>query len=145
MDPNNPLIQLCVAGMQAEAEDRPEEARQLFQQAWDMRQDDFEACIAAHYLARHQPTPAATLEWNQAALDYALAVNDERVQPFYASLYLNLGWSYEQLGQQSEAAQAYALAAAHSAELPTDGYGSVVRNALGARSAQSGEADSTHH
>jgi hypothetical protein len=139
MDPQNPVVQRCVAGMQAEAEDRPETARQLFQQAWDLRQDDFEACIAAHYLARHQATPADTLAWNQAALDFALAVGDERVRLWFASLYLNLGWSHEQLGQPSEAAHFYALAVAHSADLPNDGYGSVVRSALGAKSAQAGE------
>jgi hypothetical protein len=50
-------------------------------QAWEKRKDDYDACVAAHYVARHQ--------WNQESLDRADAVNAESVQGFYPSLYLN--------------------------------------------------------
>jgi hypothetical protein len=39
-------------------------------------------------------------------------VVDERVQGFYGSLYLNLGHSYELVGDQAAAQHYYALAAA---------------------------------
>jgi hypothetical protein len=42
------------------------------------RRDDFDAAIAAHYVARHQPTPNATLEWNERALKHADAAPDHR-------------------------------------------------------------------
>jgi len=48
MDPENPVVRLCVKGMQAESEGRAEAARALFRQAWDARGDDYEACVAAH-------------------------------------------------------------------------------------------------
>ena len=112
MDVNNPVIKLCLAGTQAEFAGRIAEAHSLYQQAWESAHDDYEACIAAHYVARHQPTPEAALYWNQIALDRANAVADERVQGFYGSLYLTLGYSYELVGDLAAAQHYYALAAA---------------------------------
>lgn len=111
MDLNNPIIILCVDGSRAEFEGRVADAKVCYQQAWDSAQNDYEACIAAHYVARHQATPAETLHWNQIALERADAVADERVQEFYGSLYLNLGHSYELVGDQGAAQHYYALAA----------------------------------
>lgn len=111
MDTNNPVIQLCVAGTQAEFAGRIAEAHALYQQAWESAQDDYEACIAAHYVARHQSTPEATLQWNQIALERADAVGDRRVQEFYGSLYLTLGHSYELVGDPETAQRYYGLAA----------------------------------
>jgi hypothetical protein len=108
---NNPIIQLCIQGSRAEFEHRPEDARALYQQAWEARLDDYDACIAAHYVARFQESPEETLYWNQIALSHAEAVNDESVRDFYPSLYLNLGRSYEVLGMGMEARKYYSLAA----------------------------------
>jgi tetratricopeptide (TPR) repeat protein len=127
MDPNSPVVRLCVAGMQAEAAGGFDAARACFAQAWESRTDDLEACIAAHYLARHQDDPRATLRWNQEALRRADLVGDERVHGFYPSLYLNLGWSHEQLGERDAARRWYSLAATGAAALPTDAYGATVR------------------
>ena len=111
MDINNPIIQLCMAGTRAEFEHRPEDARALYQQAWEARTDDYDACIAAHYVARFQQSPEETLQWNQMALEHANAVQDERIKCFYPSLYVNLGYSYEALGDQVNAQSYYQLAA----------------------------------
>lgn len=78
-DPDNPVMQLCAAGMQVDGE--PDKARPLFEQAWNARRDDFDASVAAHFLARHQPTPAATREWNERAL----RMRDEFSQFHYVS------------------------------------------------------------
>lgn len=112
MDLNNPVIQLCMAGTRAEFEHRLAEAKSLYQQAWDAHTDDYEACIAAHYLARFQDSAEKTLFWNQLALNCANTIHDERVQEFYPSLYLNLGHSYEQIGDHTLAEKYYDLAAA---------------------------------
>jgi tetratricopeptide (TPR) repeat protein len=130
MDPENPIIMLCVAGMKAEMEGRKDEARLLFLQAWEQRKDDFEACIAAHYVARHQETAKETLRWNQVSLDRADAVSDERVQGFYPSLYLNMGKAYEDLGNPREAKRYYELAAATMSNVPEGRYGSMVRDGV---------------
>jgi YD repeat-containing protein len=71
MDPNNPAVKLCMEGMQAEAEGKNGAALRLFTQAWEASRDDFEACVAAHYLARQQTTPQDVLRWNQEALNGA--------------------------------------------------------------------------
>jgi hypothetical protein len=111
MDLTNPVIQLCMDGSHAEFEHRLEDARALYQQAWEARTDDYEACIAAHYVARFQDSPEEGLRWNQLALDHAEAVHDERVKDFLPSLYLNLGQAHETLGHQAESRKYYNLAA----------------------------------
>ena len=132
MDPENQVVTLCVAGMQAEQAGRLEDARRLFARAWAAHQDPYEACIAAHYVARHQEEAASVLHWNQLALDYADAVGDERVAGFYPSLYLNLGWSHEQLGNWMEAQRYYDLAAEGVDLLPAGSYREVVAQGVAA-------------
>lgn len=112
MDTNNPVIALCVAGSRAELEGRRADAYALYARAWEAATDDYEACVAAHYVARGATSPQEILRWNREALERAEAVDDERVQAFYPSLYLNMGRSYELLGEQAEAERFYALAAA---------------------------------
>lgn len=111
MDLDNPVIKLCAEGTWAEFEGRIEEARALYMQAWEASTDDYEACVAAHYVARHQGRPEDTLHWNRESLARAEAVGDDRVRSFYPSLYLNMGHSYEVLGNRAEASRYYALAA----------------------------------
>jgi hypothetical protein len=111
MDINNPVIQLCMEGILAEFKHRLDDARLYYQQAWEARVDDYDACIAAHYVARFQEIPEETLRWNQAALKHADAVKDERVRDFYPSFYVNLGQAYEVLGDQVNAQGYYQLAA----------------------------------
>ncbi|HEX8710105.1 MAG TPA: hypothetical protein VF723_17820 [Pyrinomonadaceae bacterium] len=130
MDTDNLVVRLCSEGMQAEAEGRPDEARKLFEQAWAAAQDDYEACVAAHYLARHQSKPEAVFEWNREALERAEAVSDDRVQGFYPSLYLNMGHSYETLGNPGEARRHYAMAAARLDHVPDGPYKDVVQNGI---------------
>ena len=132
MDPTNPVVKLCAEGMQAEIEGRGADAHALFVRAWETRSDDYEACIAAHFVARYQQEPEEMLRWNQEALERANAVPDERVHNFYPSLYLNLGKSHEELGSPAEARRCYGLAAELAVALPADPYGETVRAASAA-------------
>lgn len=111
MDLDNLVIKLCIEGTRAEFEGRIEDARSLFMQAWEAARDDFEACVSAHYVARYQEDPEEILRWNQEALNRAHAVEESKVKAFYPSLYLNLGHTYEILGNQAEAQRYYNLAA----------------------------------
>ena len=101
IDPENPVIKLCIAGTQSEFQGRMDQARALYSQAWEVARDDYEACIAAHYIARCQNDPVKMLHWNLEALQHAQAVGDGRVQDFYPSLYLNMGRSHELLGERA--------------------------------------------
>jgi hypothetical protein len=116
----NPVVQLCAQGMMTGDP-------ALFEQAWAARQDDFDACVAAHYLGRHQPDPEAALEWNARALEHASATEIERVRSFFPSLHLNLAKSYEDVGDPQAAARHYELAAETAGELPDDGYSAMIR------------------
>ena len=112
MDPTNRVIKLCIDGTQAEYRKQPAEARTCYEQAWAAASDDYEACIAAHYMARFQSDADIELGWNQEALRRADAVGDERVAALYPSLYVNLGHSYERLGVMALATEYYQKAEA---------------------------------
>lgn len=128
MDPNNPVVLLCVQGMQAEMAKDSEGARDAYERAWATRQDAFESSIAAHYLARVQSSPEGTRRWNAEALSQAEFSGDERVQPLLPSLYLNMGYSHELAGEYDFAEDCYVRADALLDSLPPEGhYGDVVR------------------
>lgn len=130
IDPDNPVVRLCAEGIAAEGQGRHEEAAALYREAWAIHSDDYEACIAAHYLAREQETLQDALTWNQAALDHALLVEEDRIAGFLPSLYLNLGWSHEVLEDRVLARECYVEGAAQVAGLPVGAYTDVVRDGI---------------
>ena len=128
IDPDNPVARLCAAGMALEG--NPEAARALFQQAWEARRDDFDASLAAHYLARHQPSLTDALQWNRVAVEHAEAVTDGRAHVLLASLYLNLADSYRAVARPADALAAADRGLAALAFLPPDGYRAFVAAGL---------------
>jgi hypothetical protein len=126
MDPNNAIVKLCADGMKAEAEGRGADAKALFEQAWQESRDDFDACIAAHYVARHQGTPEDEIAWNRQALARAALVDQDRVRAFYPSLYLNLAHSLEKVGRTLEACELYSTAATRLEGQPDTPYTRLV-------------------
>ena len=129
IDPTNPVVALCAEGMAHDG--TPADALRLFEQAWSARRDDYDAAIAAHFMARHQPTPAMTLHWNALAVRHAEAVADQRAAGLLPSLYLNLGDAQANAGDVAAGADSVRHAAARLAALPRDGYREFV--ALGIR------------
>ena len=130
MDPNNAVVKLCVEGMEEEGRGNIQRAASLFAQAWDGSRSDFESCIAAHYVARHQPTADLTLRWNQEAIDRARQVSDGSADEFFASLYLNLGKSHEDLGDWDRARQLYQCAAEKLAIVSEGAYRDIVQDGI---------------
>ncbi|MFH8344916.1 hypothetical protein [Streptomyces sp. NPDC018045] len=116
--------------MEAEALGEDNEARRLFLRAWEDADDDYEACVAAHYVARHQDTPEDTLRWNQECLDRADRVGDERVSGFYASLYANMARAHRELGETTVAYGYFQRAAERMRDAPDGDYGMWVRFAI---------------
>lgn len=139
-DPENIVVQLCVKGMTAEGEGKIEEAKQLFQQAWDVATNNFEAFTAAHYLARNQANPNAELKWNLEALRLADTLESDGAKSHYPSLYLNAGKSYETLGDVEQATSFYQKAAESSKYLPAGGYTDMIRSGIGAALKRVGKA-----
>jgi hypothetical protein len=101
-----------------------------FERAWEARVDDYDACIAAHYLARVQPDARSALEWNRRALAHARLVDPERVRGFMPSLHLNVGKALEDAGELEAARAAYLEASACLDALDDDGYGAMVRRGV---------------
>jgi hypothetical protein len=99
-------------GTQLEFQGRIEAARQRFAEAWECAMDDYEKCVAAHYVGHLAQTPADALFWHQTALDHACRTDATLVESFMPSLYVNLGHAYEQTGDAVQAKHFYDLAAA---------------------------------
>ena len=130
IDPENPIVKCCVQGMDYESKGDFETASRVFLSAWEQSKDDFERCIAAHYVARHQKSPEEALIWNQRSLDHALAVKGETVSGFFPSLYLNMGKAFEDLARWDKARQFYDMAADVLSSLPDNEYSRNVRNGV---------------
>jgi hypothetical protein len=128
IDPVNPVVALCAAGMAIEGDS--DAARELFEQAWAARQDDYDASIAAHFLARHQATVEARVHWNALAAQHAEAVTDGRTDEFKASLYLNLADALLSAGEHASARDALATSIAHVGDLTHVGYRSFVERGI---------------
>jgi hypothetical protein len=124
----NPVVALCVAGV--EREGNPADALALYEQAWAARTDDFDASIAAHYVARLQATPDMTLYWNAVALRHAELVTDARLATLLPSLCLNLAESYRLAGCTEESGRVARRGHDALAGLPAGGYAEMVRGGL---------------
>lgn len=111
-------------------ESDPEAASRLFRQAWEEANNPFEQFIAAHYMARQQPTVTDKLHWDQVALEAAQKANDETLRPAFPSLYLNIAKCYEDLQDIGMAREHYLLAASFIPFLSGDGYSLMIRSGI---------------
>jgi rifampin ADP-ribosylating transferase len=102
-NPNNPVVQLCIQGMEREGKAELEEATRLFLRAWSEAGNDFERFIAAYFVARRQANTADQLQWFQTALQLALKVDDESAAAALPSLYSNIAECQEESGDQANA------------------------------------------
>ncbi|HWI94367.1 MAG TPA: NAD(+)--rifampin ADP-ribosyltransferase [Flavisolibacter sp.] len=117
--PNNPVVKLCIQGMDMEAKDQPAEAVKFFLQAWNEATDGFEKFTAAYYVARQQKDLDDKLQWLETCLQFALKINDDTVNTALPSLYSNIAKCYQDLNDPGNAKKNYELAAL-SGEKPTD-------------------------
>jgi rifampin ADP-ribosylating transferase len=125
-DPKNKIVQLCCKGMEMEGQD-PGVAKELFLQAWNESEDDFEKFLSAHYVARHQSSVEEKLTWNESSLRYAMKISDSSVEQSYPSLYLNIARCHQDLGDLNSAGKNYCLAQAFAGNLPDDGYSNMIK------------------
>lgn len=127
---SNKIVGYCAEGMEAEARGDIANAKSLFEKAWTEAATDFEKFTAAHYMARNQEDAHEELKWNLASIHFAHMVNDDDVKPYFASLHLNTGKSYETLKDFDSAKQHYGLAASYMSYLSNDGYGKMIRKGI---------------
>ena len=98
----------------------------MFIDAWNISATDEEKFIAAHYVARHQPSIQDKLHWDNIALGSALKAGEE-YKPQLPSLYLNIAKCYEDMSNYDIALENYELALSFTSFLADDGYGNMIK------------------
>ena len=116
---SNNVVQLCIQGMVAGEQGKPDHASSLFLQAWNEAANDFEKYIAAYYVARYQETVSDKLKWLETALQFAVNINDDAVVSAFPSLYSNIAQCYEDLGDVDNAEKNRDMADSFTGD-PTD-------------------------
>lgn len=130
IDPANKVVQLCTEGMNAEFEGKMDVSESFFKQAWETASDNFEAFIAAHYMARRKTSPEAQLDWNLKSYQLALQLDENEVMQYLPSLCLNIGKSYEDMSQTTNAIKYYQKGAKYADSLPEKAYGNMIKSGL---------------
>lgn len=108
LDPSNPVVALILQANEAEVAGDAGRQRALLREAWEAASTSFERAVAAHYVARIQPTPAGAHHWNRDALDHARQAPSEAVHDLMPSLLLAFAESLERVGSLDRAAATYA-------------------------------------
>lgn len=129
-DSQNPIIKLCAEGIEKEGLNQHQDARELYQQAWEKASNNFEKYISAHYLARQQKTIKEKLDWDIMALNFALLISSEEINGSLPSLYLNIAKGYEDLGDFQMAITHYNKGLSFEQFLLNDGYGQLILSGL---------------
>lgn len=118
-NPDNPIVKLCLQGMEMEMKNNPEKALELFLMAWSQSVNDFEKYLTAYYVARHQKNIRDKLKWLETTLQFGLKINDDSVKSAFPSLYLSVAKCYEELNESENAKRNNELAKAF-ANKPSD-------------------------
>lgn len=108
--PFNPIVKLCLQGMELKDKGKHGEAVKIFLQGWDEATNDFERFLAAYYIARLQKTTSDKLEWLERALQCALNINTDAVTSALPALHSNIAICYEELGEAEKAKENSELA-----------------------------------
>ncbi|MBZ4191839.1 NAD(+)--rifampin ADP-ribosyltransferase [Niabella sp. 3A5MI-3] len=120
-NPNNPVIQRCMQGMELAEKGQSGAAAAVFLQAWNEAGNDFEKFIAAHFLARHQQDTRDKLTWLHTALQHGRSVNSDAVKSALPSLYTNMTQCYATLGDADNEKKYRELAVSAGEQLPDKG------------------------
>jgi rifampin ADP-ribosylating transferase len=112
-DPKNNIIKLCMIGMGLNDSGKVEEAKAMFQKAFEEAADDYEKFIAAYHLAKQQENITEKLRLLMISLQCAQNINDDNVKSAYKALYENIAKCYEELNDFDNAKRNYELAEAN--------------------------------
>jgi hypothetical protein len=90
-----------------EENNKQEEAKNVFLQAWSEATNNFEKLIAAHFITRHQSNVNDKLKWIETSLTLAQKINNDYTKGIIPALYLNMAECYEELGNVNLAEKNY--------------------------------------
>lgn len=111
-------------------------ARVAYEEAWAATSNDFERCIAAHYVPRVIDDAHEKLRWNEDALAFANAVGDERVTSFLPSLHAGVGMCLLDMGDAVGAVEALEAGMRSIDAVPEDAFRQGLSDMIGERLAQ---------
>lgn len=94
-DPFDPIIRLCLNGMNLEDSGKSEEAHIVFMQAWKDASDDLGKFLSAYFIARLQNEKQKELDWLIKAMHHALNIEEVSVQSALPTLYNRIASCYE--------------------------------------------------
>lgn len=118
-NPFNPVVKLCLQGIDLEENGKSDQANQVFHQAWNEASDDLEKFMAAYYVARYQTNISDKQDWLNTALQIALKINNGTVNSALPALYTNIAKCYDETGDTKNA-QKYVDLSISSNDHPTD-------------------------
>ncbi len=108
LDKKPPIVRiryLLERGRVFNSSGKPEQAKQLFVDAWELAQkanEDGLAVDAAHMVAIVEQGDES-LKWTEIALEFAERSSSEAAQQWLGSLYNNVGWTYHDQGEFEKA------------------------------------------
>jgi rifampin ADP-ribosylating transferase len=120
-NPNGPVVKLCLAGVGRAEAGRPDEAGNLFLQAWNKAGNDFEKFLTAYFVGRSRKAISERLKWFEAALQFALTAGTPSAGSALPTLYAKIARCYEQLGASDKAEKNHELAASLQGHPPDKG------------------------
>jgi rifampin ADP-ribosylating transferase len=127
---SNKIVKYCTEGQRAEENGDIDNARALYQKAWEQANNDFEKFTAARCMARNQNDPNDELKWNLASIHFAHMLEGDEVKCFFSALHLNAGGAYEKLKDFDGARQHYGLAATYLSYANNDINGKKTRERI---------------
>lgn len=135
MDINNPIIQLCIKGSEAELQHDLSLAKEYYLKSLYASKNDYDYCISAHYLARVQENNNEVLKWNTKALFHAdkIKIDDisyKDIKEFYPSLYLNMGESYKLLNETDNAVKYFKMGLDYVKKDIPGSYGDMIKQSF---------------
>lgn len=111
--PFNPIVKLCLQGMELEAQNNLEKALNTYTQAWKEASNDLERYLSSYYIAKLHEDKHQKLSWLESTLSYALKANSSAVNTALPSLYQTLAKCYEASGELDKAREYRAHSEAH--------------------------------
>lgn len=88
---------------------KPDEAGEVFRNAWKEASDDFEKFLASYFFSKHQKSAIEELQWLETSLQLALKLNSEATKSALPTLYANIATCYETSGDPFKAKESTEL------------------------------------
>lgn len=111
--PFNPIVKLCLQGMELEAQNNLGKALNIYVQAWNEARNDFEKYLTSYYIAKLQEEKHQKLFWLESTLSFALKANNPAVNTALPSLYQTIAECYESSGEFEKAKEYLTHSEAH--------------------------------